>query len=580
MASAELSVDRQDLEEPPMSSTSSHGDASSARYTPESDFEDETGLAGDIDGEDGIELERLVKRNSKGVASNRQHWSDDDDDEENHSDDEDGDYSPDPLAQSRRTSIQSFELYTPDEERRVKRKLDTRLVLFVALLYMLSFLDRSNIGNAKVAGLTRDLRLDDSQFEWLLTAFYISYIAFEWMTVMFQIVRPHVYISLCVGAWGILASCQALTTSWAGLMVIRALLGVGEAAFVGIPFYLTFFFRREELALRTGLFISAAPLATTFASSLAYAIMALGGRVGIASWRLLFLVEGFPAVLVAVWAWSWIPDSPGTAWWLTARERKVAVLRLRRDESPSRVTKEPLERHKRSFSFTEVGRTLRDPKAYLTAAMFFCCNVAFSSMPVFLPTIVNSMGFTAQSSQALSAPPFFVAFIVVLLTALISDRLKSRSVPLIMHTLLALSGYLFLTLAGALDLPLTTLRYLAVYPICAGFFSAVTLIITWTINNQSSDEGKGTGVALLNVIGQCGPLVGTRLYPDDDAPYFIRGMAVCAVAMGIAACLAAALRLLLVKENRRMASLNGNGKEGEVLVKARQSLKRDFVYIL
>jgi MFS family permease len=123
-------------------------------------------------------------------------------------------------------------------------------------LYLLSFLDRSNIGNAKIAGLTDDLKLSDSQYEWLLTAFYIMYILFEWMTIMYQLVPPHIYISLCVCAWGVLASLQALATSYAYLLVLRALLGIGEAAFVGIPFYLTFFFRREELAFRTGLFIS------------------------------------------------------------------------------------------------------------------------------------------------------------------------------------------------------------------------------------------------------------------------------------------------------------------------------------
>ena len=81
-------------------------------------------------------------------------------------------------------SVHSFQLYTPDEERAVLRKLDTHLVLFMAFCYLLSFLDRSNIGNAKIAGLTEDLKLHDDQFDWLLTAFYITYIGFEWMIMM------------------------------------------------------------------------------------------------------------------------------------------------------------------------------------------------------------------------------------------------------------------------------------------------------------------------------------------------------------------------------------------------------------
>ena len=180
----------------------------------------------------------------------------------------------------------TFTLPTPEEEAAVLKKLDRHLVLFLALLYMLSFLDRSNIGNAKIAGLTDDLRLDSSEYEWVLTAFYITYILFEWMTLLYRIIPPHIYISICVAGWGLVASLQSFATSFAALLILRALLGVSEAAFgPGVPFYLSFFFNREELAFRTGLFISAAPLATSFASSLAWLILKAGNSVPISNWR-------------------------------------------------------------------------------------------------------------------------------------------------------------------------------------------------------------------------------------------------------------------------------------------------------
>ncbi|KAG9979522.1 MFS general substrate transporter, partial [Aureobasidium melanogenum] len=201
------------------------------------------------------------------------------------------------------SSVRSFELYTPDEEKSLLRKLDTRLVLFLALLYMLSFLDRSNIGNAKVAGLSTSLNLSPAQFEWLLTGFYMSYICFEWMTLLYKIFAPHAYISICVLAWGCLASLQSVSTGFGSMLILRILLGISEAAFgPGVPFYLSFFFKRNELAFRTGLFISAAPLASSFASTLAFAIVKLGKNTAIESWRILFIIEGFPSVLVAVWA--------------------------------------------------------------------------------------------------------------------------------------------------------------------------------------------------------------------------------------------------------------------------------------
>lgn len=558
------------------SSGSSQDTTTSVRYTPEAGTDDdvEDGLD-TLEAEEGYELKPLgrgegVSRRQDAVSGvGGEDGSEDEEDEEQES-------APNGRKRRRRTSVQSFELYTPDEERRVRGKLDTRLVLFVALLYLMSFLDRSNIGNARLAGLTDDLNLSDNQYDWLLTAFYINYILFEWMTLCYKIFPPHIYISCCVFAWGVLASLQSLTTSWAALLVLRALLGIGEAAFVGIPFYLSFFFRKDELAFRIGLFISAAPLATSFASSLAWAIVGLGDRVAIASWRLLFLLEGFPACVVAVWAWWWLPDAPSTARWLSVRERKVAALRMRKEGdsdsmSEKTSTQSTLPRHKQKFKWNEVLKTLKDPKAYLTAGMFFCCNVAFSSMPVFLPTIINSMGFTRLASQGLSAPPFLFSFIVVLFTAFLSDRIKSRSIPMIFHALVAMAGYVFLAAAGAMRFG-HILRYLAVFPICAGFFSAVAIVITWTVNNQQSDEGKGTGMAMLNIIGQMGPLLGTRLYPDSEGPYYVKGMSVCAVAMALVAGLALALRYVLKAENgrlrRRWVEVEA---EGEALVGIRST---------
>ncbi|RYN93668.1 hypothetical protein AA0120_g4225 [Alternaria tenuissima] len=458
-------------------------------------------------------------------------------------------------------SVQSYELYTPDEDRRVLKKLDRRLVAFMALLYMLSFLDRSNIGNARIAGLADDLKLSSTQYEWLLWAFYITYILFEWMTLMYRIVPPHIYISLCILSWGIIASLQAVATSFSFLLVLRALLGISEAAFgPGVPFYLSFFFRRSELAFRTGLFISASPLSASFAGALAYLITKVGENGPLSPWRLLFLLEGFPSVLIAVWAWDFVPDGPGSAKWLSPRQREIAVMRLRSEKESEDQDEEKYQSGRRGrVNFHEVLQILKDPKSYLTALMFFSCNVAFSSMPVFLPTVIRDMGWESITAQGLSAPPYLFAFVVVLTTAYYSDRMQSRSTFIMLHSLLATLGYGTIAISGYLQSDKTMVRYIALYPAAAGFFSAITIIITWTLNNQESDSKKGTGMALLNIIGQMGPLVGTSIFPDEDGPYYVKGMSICAGFMLFVGFLAAILRWVLVRENRRL----NNGRSAE-----------------
>ncbi|KAI9800294.1 MAG: hypothetical protein M1833_003408 [Piccolia ochrophora] len=551
--------------------SSSFASPSTTRFTPDSDSDDasDVGLNPSHNefGDDfelkeiGGQLRRVPR--SDGI-------------ERDSDDGSEGSYEEKYFRQGRERSYseptaQSYMLYTPDEESAVVRRFDRRVVLLMGFLYMLSFLDRSNIGNvshfllirvldplhdligARIAGLQRDLRLSSTQYEWLLTAFYITYILFEWMTLLYRLFPPHIYIALCVLSWGVIASCQAVATSFKTLLVLRALLGISEAAFgPGVPFYLSFFYKREELALRTGLFISAAPLATSFASSLAWVITKLGQRSPIAPWRLLFLVEGFPSVVVAVFVWQFVPDSPGRATFLSRRQRKVAKLRLRKNDGGSRGTGE----ESKGLKWSLIIQTLQDPKCYLTACMFFSCNVAFSSLPVFLPTIINEMGYTPIASQALTTPPYLVSFATVLITAYVSDRTQSRSTFLIFHALLSAAGYTYIALTSILHLP-PLVRYLGVYPATAGFFSAITLIIAWTLNNQTSATGRGTGVAMLNVLGQCGPLLGTRLYPDSDAPLYVRGMSVCAVFMVGVAGLAVGLRWWLRRENVRAGEKAG-----------------------
>jgi hypothetical protein len=165
-------------------------------------------------------------------------------------------------------------------------------------------------------------------------------------------------------------------------------------------------------------------LATSFASSLAWLILKFAELVPIAPWRLLFLIEGFPSVIVAAVAWHIIPDSPQTAPYLTSREKKVAYMRLR-------------EEKEKSGNGTSTARdtlaVLTDPAAWLTAAIFFLTNMAYSSLPVFMPTILRAMGYDALSAQALSAPPYLVSFLVVLATAYLSDVMRARSSLLIIR---------------------------------------------------------------------------------------------------------------------------------------------------
>ncbi|KAM0814690.1 putative Major facilitator superfamily (MFS) profile domain-containing protein [Seiridium cardinale] len=558
---------------PNTSTSSTRTTTGRALLTPDSDSDSDFGEPRDdvafSDLHGGGEAYELQDRTGQSSKAHRYHGHDSDHEYGHGLDDvvEHGAYS----RRLSSSTVASFQLYTPDEENAVVRKFDRKLVLFLSVCYMLSFLDRSNIGNARLAGMEQDLQTrpaKDGWYQWSLTSFYIAYIVFEWMSLLFKVFPAHIYISLIVVSWGIIASLQSIAISYPALIFLRVLLGIGEAGFSGVPFYLSFFFKRDELAFRTALFISAAPLATTFASSLAWLILKVGEASPIAPWRLLFLLEGFPSVVVGVVAWTVIPDNPQAASYLTDREKKVARLRLRHEKPGSR--KPVGTRSKRAgLKSNELLSVLADPKAWITASMFFLANMAYSSLPVFLPTILHEMGHSALQSQALSAPPYFIAFITVLITAHLSDKTQTRAPFIIAHALSSALGYTVLALARPLNIS-SMLRYLAVYPAASGFFNVVVLIIAWTINNQPTESKQGGGFALMQVIGQCGPLVGTRLYPKSDEPFFERGMWTCAAAMSGVVLLAGVLWIYLSRQNRRIDTGLPGREEAQGLVASKE----------
>ncbi|OAL01467.1 MFS general substrate transporter [Phaeosphaeriaceae sp. SRC1lsM3a] len=433
---------------------------------------------------------------------------------------------------------QSSTTIDPIIESRVRRKLDTHLVPLLGALYLLAFLDRSNIGNARIAGMEKDLHLTSSDYEWLLTAFYISYIIFGFLAIMWKVVPPHRWAAFCVLGWGVVSTAQAGTSSWGGMMALRFLMGIFEVAYgPGVPYLLSFFYLRHELGLRAGLFLSAAPLANTFAGALAYGITS--GRPALAKWRVLFLVEGLPTICMAAVAWFYLPDSPERAKFLTEEERDVARRRgVLQAGAGTRIG---------GIDWKEIVDGLKDIKGWILGLMYFSGNVAFSSLPVFLPTILREMGFSSINAQGLTAPPFFLSFLTVIGTTYVADRTQQRGITISILTAIGGTGYVILAASHSVGA-----KYFGVFLAAAGIFPAIGNILPWVTNNQGSDTRRGAGIVILNIVGQCGPLLGTRMYPSSEGPQYVRGHAVCAAFMFLFCFLSLLLRTLLAWENKRL----------------------------
>jgi sugar phosphate permease len=234
---------------------------------------------------------------------------------------------------------------------RLPRSLQYRVRFFIPLLMTSLIVPR----NAKIAGLEEDLSLSSADYQWLLTIFYISYILFEWFALMWKLVPPHIWATICVMGWGLTATLQSATFSFSGMMAARFFLGLFEAGYgPGIPYLFSFFYLRHEIGFRSGMFVSAAPLATCFAGALAYGITS-DKSPPIANWRLLFIVEGLPCLIAAIITFCMLPDSPEKASFLTEEEKAVARARALRQVGN-------LDREIGRINFKDLGAALIDPK--------------------------------------------------------------------------------------------------------------------------------------------------------------------------------------------------------------------------
>lgn len=178
---------------------------------------------------------------------------------------------------------------------------------------------------------------------------------------------------------------------------------------------------------------------------------------------------------------------------------------------------------------------------------YFSCNVSFASLPVFLPAILTTMHFTSIDAQGLTAPPYFLSFLVCIGTTYLADRVRQRGLIIAGLSVVAGAGYLLLATCHSV-----AVRYLGVFLAAAGVFPAIANILPWVLNNQGTDTKRGVGIAMLNIIGQCGPILGTRIFPTAQQPYYVKGMSICAAFMFVNAFLAWSLRQYFVLKNKQL----------------------------
>ncbi|CAG8563278.1 23950_t:CDS:2 [Racocetra persica] len=280
------------------------------------------------------------------------------------------------------------------EEHELLRKMDIRIIPLFSIFYILGFIDKLNIGNAKLEHIEEDLHLTSNKYNLVLIP-----------TIML--------------ACGIVVICTAAAKDFVHIMVLRFLLGVFEAGFFpGVIFYITKWYKNSEENYRISLFCSAATIAGAFSGLMSFSASTLLHKVnGLNGWQWVFIIDGSFTCAVALFSYYLIPDSPETASWLTNEERKLAVERL---------NDEPSHAHESYSEIHQILDAFKDWKIYMAMLQYFCINAPLYSFSFYISSIVNSLGFSAVVSQLLATPPFILGCSSSLLIAISSDRTGVR----------------------------------------------------------------------------------------------------------------------------------------------------------
>ncbi|KIW96576.1 uncharacterized protein Z519_01967 [Cladophialophora bantiana CBS 173.52] len=372
-------------------------------------------------------------------------------------------------------------------DRKLLWKLDIQLIPWLCLLYLISFLDRTNIGNAKIDGLQEDLNLTNNEYNDTLTIFFISYSLFEPLTqILLKRFKPSIFLPTIMILWGICMTTMGLVHNFSGLMAARWFLGLTEAGlFPGVNYYLSCWYRRSEFGIRAAIFFSAAALAGSFGGLLAAAIVQMDG----------------------------VHDFPDEAKFLSEDDRRRVIRRLKLDKQSS-------AEHE-AFKLQYFWAAATDWKTWTGAMIYMGCDGALYAFSLFIPTIIQQMGYKSIHAQLLSVPPYAVAAAVTIFVGFIADRTRMRGYCNMVMALFGIAGFGMLLGSGE-----PHVQYAGTFLGAMGIYPCIPNTITWTANNVEGVYKRGIALGFVIGWGNLNGIMSSNIYRAQDKPRFRPGHAV------------------------------------------------------
>ncbi|KAK2774616.1 hypothetical protein FQN53_003550 [Emmonsiellopsis sp. PD_33] len=448
------------------------------------------------------------------------------------------------------------EVLDPKKERALLRKIDIHLMIPLWVIFVFGFLDRINLGNVAVLGIRQELNLHGNDFNIAMQVFFVPYILLDIPSnIILKNFKPSTWISFLTFFWGVSCMCQGFVTNNAGLIACRFFIGVFEAGYVpGCAYLMAMFYKRHEFQKRFSLFWVAGLVAGAFGGLLAYGLNHMHSLGGYSGWRWIFIIEGLISIILALPAKFLIADWPDQARFLTKEDKALLHKRNAQDIGSDGARMDTLDR-------TAWKRILTDWKILIGSMIYIGITVSGYATALFIPSIVNSFGYTGMQTQVQSIPVWMVAAAVTLIVSYFTDRLKHRYGFIMFGVLFASIGYIILLCQGPLSggLPLNV-RYMAVFFVTTGCYIVQPVAIVWLANNISGHYKRAIGLAIQVGFGNIGGIIASNLFVQDLGPRYFAGYGVALGMMVFCGVMSTVMAVGLMWENRKREE----GKRGVV----------------
>ncbi|TBU37694.1 MFS general substrate transporter [Dichomitus squalens] len=427
-----------------------------------------------------------------------------------------------------------------EEQRRLWRKIDWHIMPIITIMYLCSFVDRSNIGNAKLQGLVTQLDLTGNRYNIALTMYFISYdVCAIPASIVLKKFRPSRWLPGITVLWGITTSLMGIVKNYPQLVAVRLCLGVAEAGFApGVFIYLSMWYPRHMLQTRLGLFWGGATLAGAFSGLFAFVISFMSGTAGLLGWSWIFIIEGIITVVVGVIAFFVLVDFPNTARFLTPEERTYVIHRKKVDNSSVGE-----DEH---FALRHVWEAFTDWQVWLISLVNMTVLTAVYGISLFLPSTINGFGFNATISQLMTVPPYVVATATVIIWSIWSDRIKKRSPFVLCGLLLCLTGFAINISNASIGV-----KYFATFLVATGAYGAYPADTCWLTNNLAGHYKRAVGIAIQVIFGTSGGAIASNIFRSQDAPRYILGNGLEMMFVSIGLILTPIILFVYTRENAR-----------------------------